>query len=85
MKYTLYMSGKTGQYYLIEDEQNNPNYWFEDACLNPFSNLYNKREVIYKHLTGDQFDSIVQKYNLGDNWYPGDYDMFETAENLINN
>jgi len=73
MNYTIWVSNKTGQYYLFEGEQKNPNYWFYN----------NNKKVNYKQLTIDQFNNLIAKYNLSDNWYPGDYDIFKTFDKLI--
>lgn len=81
--YTLWVSGRTAQCYLIEGEQKNPNNWFDNICLNPFDKMYNKRKVNYKQLTINEFNNIINKYNLGNNWNPGDYDIFETEDRLF--
>ena len=83
MFYTIYVSNKTGQYYLIVDKQKNPNYWFYDTCLNPYTARSFKQVPIWRQLTIDEFNNIITKYNLGNNWYSGDYDIFETIDKLF--
>ena len=69
------MSNNNCQYYLFDGSIPYPREYFE------FNQ--NNSKCKYKHLTINQFNEITTKYNLGSNWYPGEYDIITTLDRLI--